>query len=147
MLVDHRDPPQPWPLYYLCISWLFVRQAEWPKSWLGHPYMIGIICPLPPVWNRVKVDARSWLGRIPNVLLCSVGPVCWGNSYVQMNANYLFSKKKSSTTCHCIHTCLESLGIFQAYTLSVKRERICFQHSALLFKISNIIFYFISIST
>ena len=82
------------------------------------PIMMDIICPLPlplhPAWNRVEVYAKSWLGRMPNVLLCSGWHVCWGNSYVQMNANYLFSKKKSSTTCHCIRTCLESLGIFQA---------------------------------
>ena len=43
------------------------------KIWWGHPHMVVIICPR---LNRAKVAvaAKRWLGRIPTVPLCSVGP-------------------------------------------------------------------------
>ena len=44
------------------------------KSWLGHPYMVGIISsPPPPGLNRVRLAAKRCLGRIPTVLLYSAG--------------------------------------------------------------------------
>ena len=50
----------------------YTGPAERSKSWLGHSYMLGIIC-LPPSWNRVKEDAKRWFGRIPTVPPYSAG--------------------------------------------------------------------------
>ena len=33
------------------------------KTWCGHPYRVGIICP--PGWDRVKVAAKTWCGHVP----------------------------------------------------------------------------------
>ena len=33
------------------------------KTWWGHQYMLGIICP--PGWNRIKVAAKTWWGPVP----------------------------------------------------------------------------------
>ena len=33
------------------------------KTWWGHQYMVGIICPLS--WNRTKVADITWWGPVP----------------------------------------------------------------------------------
>ena len=55
--------------------------AERFKNWLGHSYMVGIVCPLD--WNRVKVGAKICLGQIPTVNSCSAGPAAEGWCLVQ----------------------------------------------------------------
>jgi hypothetical protein len=37
---------------------------ECQKSWLGHAYVVGIICS-PPEWERVTFSAKNWLGPVP----------------------------------------------------------------------------------
>ena len=36
------------------------------RLWLSSTYMVGIICPLPPGWNRVKVAAKNLLWTCPH---------------------------------------------------------------------------------
>ena len=45
-------------------------QARWNslKFWLRHLYIVGRICPPPPLsWNRFDIGGKRWLGRIPTV--------------------------------------------------------------------------------
>ena len=35
------------------------------KTWCGHDYRVGIICPPPPGWDRVRVAAKTWCGHVP----------------------------------------------------------------------------------
>ena len=48
--------------------------AEWFKSWQGHPYRVGIVCPSWLEWGNKKVGAKRWLGLILVVPLCSAWP-------------------------------------------------------------------------
>ena len=51
----------------------FAGPTEWFKNGLGHPYMAGIFCST-GCWNKVKLTAYKWLGRVPIVTLCSAEP-------------------------------------------------------------------------
>ena len=74
------------------------------------PIMMDIICPLPPVWNRVKVDAKSWLGRILKELSMFRRACLLRKQLCTNECKLSFFQEKNSTTC------LELLEIFQAYT-------------------------------
>ena len=55
------------------------------KTWWGHQYRVGIICPSPPGWDRVKVaSAKTWWG----LLLVSV---CL-NLLLLLQTKFVFSK-------------------------------------------------------
>ena len=44
---------------------LFIVIAGVPvafKTWRGHQYMVGILCP--PGYNRVKIKAKTWWGPV-----------------------------------------------------------------------------------
>ena len=44
-----------------CAVWAGVPMAF--KTWCGHQYRVGIICP--SGWDRVKVPAKTWCGHVP----------------------------------------------------------------------------------
>ena len=60
--------------------------AERFKNWLGHPYMVGIVCPLD--WNRVKtkgIGAKICLGQI-----CGISRLVWHitTSHIPLNMRF-----------------------------------------------------------